>query len=1421
MENQMLCYQCGLAKNGAYCNDTVGGCGKNAETSRLQDELTGALIGLAKASNHKSVDENLQRLIIEGLAATAAHSCFDDGRILALTEEIRAAKSKYIPKFGAHNTSLKIPEDFDIRKIWQKSPEIRSLKSLLLFGIRGVALYAYDGLALGAKNKEAAAFFHKALIALGANHFKEDYYAILKELGGVALRAMEQAQKARTTAYGVPSPVDVPRVIEPGPFIIVSGHDFSVLAKILEQTKESGISVYSHGELLPAHAYPEFRKYPQFKGHYGSGWQNQHFEFDGIPAAIVFSSGCAALPLPSYIDRVFTAGTAHIAGCPHLEDDFTPALIRSIELGGAPEAVAFPGVNGGTSVKTGFGKKSLRTVSYKLAAALAEGNLHRIYVIGGCDGIEEKRQSYTDMVRRIPDDAVVITWGCAKYRFNDIDYGAIDGVPRIIDMGLCGDLPTLITLVEMIAESARLRVEELPLVWHYTWQEQRSTAQFFALLAADIRKIVLGPSLPPYMNETVLKTLAEEYDLSVYGGETSSEAVAPVEATPFEPEEAEIPEELEEAEAVVEEEEAAAPEEPAVEEYPEELPEWAVMEESDEEEPAEAEDEEAEKPSLRPEDIDQTTDFAKEEEEPEAAPVDIEARSAAAGLPDWAVADEDDEDADAEENTDGEYVEFKEVAEEAPAEEPVMAEQSSPFPVDAPKIVLPKGKGVSGWKDPDDEEDPYQLKEKKTYQYTPPKELVEVEAPPPITLPPGAGISGFAADKDLIPDGGDDEGALVYSFAEPQPEIKIPKGKGVSGWKEEDDEFRPPKKQDEESSEKPWLKKSLERLRADVEEDSKAPAPIPSAVPEEVTAAEEAAKEAAKEAEIAAKNSDKPWLEASLKSLKESIAADEKAAESENSDKPWLAASLKELHAEVEAAKGSGEAAPKAAVEDDEETYVSNYRHDEAAAAEKPWLKTSIEELKNSIDRDSGIKTVRKDEKAPAGEKTDEEVAAQWQDTAAPKSWKDIAPAPPEAPSAAAPAETVVPAAPLGENAEPSGGAEPPEMWQKPPVTPKPWDKDLSTVWTKPDVLPKPWQKPSAAAAETAYGTTSAEQEAATRAAEQQSYAEQQVYAQQQSYAEQQAYAQQQAALEAEQRLRAVQDELIAETARLETAKAEQQRYAAELQQQALRLEEARRIQAAEAARLAQEAAEIRDLQQQQQKDFHRQSMRSRQERAAYTAQLEQQAEQLRVARNAQEAYRVRLEDEAARMRAAQAEQQAQAARLHQEEERLRQMSDIGESRYIPQEEPTVIPEGGGVSGFRQTGYVPGRQPADPMDAIRYAPSSPTAAAPIPSGGGVSGSRYHEVLPPIQTDYAQTCYGVPQTPKVTLPQGQGTSGWSDPNPPQADLPPANNFFGFMNSDAPAAQNPNTEVITPGSGDEFIATKTPDGEIVLTVRTDKK
>lgn len=1045
MENRMLCYQCESTADGNCCNNTAGVCGKTAETSHLQDVLTGALVGLAKASVHKSVDEEIQRLMVEGLCATAAHANFTDERLLALIDRVQEAKKRFMPKYGDHNAGLKIPEDFDIRLIWQKSPDIRSLKSLLLFGIRGIASYAYQSWALGYQNKETTTFFHKALIALGANHFKEDYFDLLNEMGGVNLRAMELLDKAKNETYGEPSPVEVPRIIDAGPFIVVSGHHYHDLMTILEQTAGTGVNVYSHGELLPAHAYPAFRKYPHFKGHYGTGWQNQQLEFDHIPAALVFTSNCVMLPLPSYADRVFTCGTAGLPGIPHIGDhDFRPVLIRAIELNGAPSKTTFPGTNGGALVKTGFGKKSLQTLGYKVAGAMADGDIKHIFVIGGCDGLGEDRQFFTDILHRLPHNAVVLTYGCCKFRFNDMENTAVGGVPKIVDVGQCGDLLQLIGAVEAIAAAAQCRVEELPLTWLLSWQEQRSIANVFSLFAADVHNVILGPKRPPFFTDAVFDAFAKEFNLSILMAEKTQNDGA------LSGETAESPPTGEGAEAIGDEHSIAK--EPMAQETNGEvtptpadliqeerataagLPEWAA----DDYEYVEKEEEDAggedsvteeplplpEKPQIPPEEIDQTPDFLLADD-PTIASNKAEETVAGAEEPPTPV---------------------------GTAEVPPQGKNA-----DAPALTIPKGKGVSGWQDPDENPSFDRNAVKKPYVYTPQQELKEVPAPPPLALPPGAGVSGFSQgqNRESAPPPMEN----LYSFAEAKMEIKIPKGKGVSGWKETDDVAFAAKKRsavdqksDEKSNAKPWLENSLKELKASLAEDADdaadhentappkadaevqsmpaAPAPQDATAPEAAPGAEaaEVAPETEMETPAAAvqaplldeeERQAKPWLENSLQELKASLAEDEEAKKA-GGDKPWLAASLKQLKKSL--VEDGIEAAPS------QDTTTAT----ETATSTPPATAEGLAETERKLPQP-------------------------------PKSWQDIVPEKAATPSTTArtPQNQPQPAAETGPVRE-TPGSEPPQTWQKPPVVAKPWERDLQQTWQKPATVPKPWQQQQA-----------------------------------------------------------------------------------------------------------------------------------------------------------------------------------------------------------------------------------------------------------------------------------------------------------------------------------------------------------------------
>ena len=304
--------------------------------------------------------------------------------------------------------------------------------------------------------------------------------------------------------------------IERGPFIVVSGHDLFDLHALLEQTAGTGVSVYTHGEMLPAHGYPELRKYPHLKGNFGTAWQNQQREFDGIPGAVLFTTNCLMPPRPSYADRVFTTEVVSYPGLVHVGDDkdFSPVIERALELGGYPEDVQMTGINGGTTLTTGFGHGAVLSVADKVVDAVKSGQISRFYLVGGCDGAKPGRNYYTELVERTPADSVVLTLACGKYRFNDLDLGTVAGLPRLMDMGQCNDAFSAVTVALALADAFGCDVNELPLTIILSWYEQKAVCVLLTLLYLGIRNIKLGPTLPAFVSPNVLAYLVEHFGIS-------------------------------------------------------------------------------------------------------------------------------------------------------------------------------------------------------------------------------------------------------------------------------------------------------------------------------------------------------------------------------------------------------------------------------------------------------------------------------------------------------------------------------------------------------------------------------------------------------------------------------------------------------------------------------------------------------------------------------------------------------------------------------------------------------------------------------------------------------------------------------------------------------------------------------------------
>ena len=510
MTQNMFCFQCEQTAGGRGCTGCAGVCGKKADTAQLQDDLTGALVTLAqhaKATNQQS--RVIDQLILDGLFTTLTNVNFNDETIQKLRQRI-------------HAETLAIGgniQDYDLQRIWTAEEDIRSLKSLILFGIRGVAAYAYHAEVLGYHSDKAAAFFYKALSALGEDWGLAELLPIVLEVGEINLHCMELLDKANTETFGHPVPSEVTLTVEKGPFIVITGHDLYDLKQLLEQSEGKGVNIYTHGEMLPAHAYPELKKYTHLKGNIGTAWQNQQKEFANIPAPIVYTTNCLMPPAGSYRDRIFTTGVvsypdvAHITADGH-QKDFSAVIAKALALGGYSEDQHFTGMNGGHTVMTGFGHNAVLSLADVVIDAVKSGAIRHFFLVAGCDGINSKRSYYRDFVQATPADTVVLTLACGKYRFHDLDLGNIGPLPRLLDIGQCNDAYSAIKIAVALAEAFECSVNELPLSMILSWYEQKAVSILLTLLYLGIKNIKLGPTLPAFVSPNVLNLLVEQYNIA-------------------------------------------------------------------------------------------------------------------------------------------------------------------------------------------------------------------------------------------------------------------------------------------------------------------------------------------------------------------------------------------------------------------------------------------------------------------------------------------------------------------------------------------------------------------------------------------------------------------------------------------------------------------------------------------------------------------------------------------------------------------------------------------------------------------------------------------------------------------------------------------------------------------------------------------
>ncbi len=504
----MFCYQCEQTAKGTGCTVT-GVCGKNEPTANSQDLLVSELISLAKiAVDNNDFSLDIVEFITDGLFTTLTNVNFNDRQILEMAEKVRSRKE-----------SMGGSKSIDPKELFSGDTDLVSLRSTLLFGLKGMAAYAHHARVLGKRDSEVDNWFIKGLNAMNYDHSVEEWLDLIMEFGKTNLKCMAILDEANTSAYGTPVPTEVPLKIEKGPFIVISGHDLRDLKMLLEQTDGKGINIYTHGEMLPAHGYPELKKHSQLKGNFGTAWQAQQKEFDEIPAPVLFTTNCLMAPKSSYSDRVYTTSVVgypeikHISADENGHKDFSEIINQALELAGYSEDKPMTGINGGTTVTTGFGRETVLNNAPAIIDAVKAGAIKHFFLVGGCDGAKTGRNYYTEFVKSAPSDTVILTLACGKYRINDLQIGQIGPFPRILDMGQCNDSYGAIQVALALSEAFNCEVNELPLTLVLSWYEQKAVCILLTLLSLGIKNIYIGPSLPAFLSNTVLGVLVDKFAL--------------------------------------------------------------------------------------------------------------------------------------------------------------------------------------------------------------------------------------------------------------------------------------------------------------------------------------------------------------------------------------------------------------------------------------------------------------------------------------------------------------------------------------------------------------------------------------------------------------------------------------------------------------------------------------------------------------------------------------------------------------------------------------------------------------------------------------------------------------------------------------------------------------------------------------------
>lgn len=531
----MFCYQCEQTSKGTGCT-VMGVCGKDPQTAALQDLLVHVTKGIAMyahpAAELGARDRSIGRFVVEALFTTITNVNFDPKRLVGwltksgeVKEQARAlylqacrkagrtvqepyGPAEWIPGASIQELLAQAAHTSLEQRIRAEGEDITGLEELVLYGLKGMAAYVDHATVLGVEDDALYDFFFEALDLLTQGLTADELLALALRVGEKNIRAMELLNQGNTGTYGHPVPTKVRTTPVKGHAILVSGHDLKDLEELLKQTAGKGINIYTHGEMLPAHGYPELKKYPHLLGNYGSAWQNQRKEFPNFPGAILMTTNCIQQPVESYKNRIFTSGLVAWPGVVHIANrDFAPVIKAALASEGFPEDAPEE------TILVGFGHQAVLGVADQVIAAVKSGAIRHFFLIGGCDAAKPGRSYYTDLAKQVPADCVILTLGCGKYRFNTLEFGDIGGIPRLLDVGQCNDAYSAALIALALAKAFETDINGLPLSFVLSWFEQKAVCVLLSLLYLGVKDIRLGPSLPAFLTPAAVQILQEKFNI--------------------------------------------------------------------------------------------------------------------------------------------------------------------------------------------------------------------------------------------------------------------------------------------------------------------------------------------------------------------------------------------------------------------------------------------------------------------------------------------------------------------------------------------------------------------------------------------------------------------------------------------------------------------------------------------------------------------------------------------------------------------------------------------------------------------------------------------------------------------------------------------------------------------------------------------